>query len=76
MEFVKMYSADWCYDCKALLSFFEQENVSYEVYNVDHDPQAVERLKQICGGKKIVPTLEIKGQVYVNPTLDSLKELI
>ena len=76
MEFVKMYSADWCYDCKAMLTFFEEKNVSYEVYNVDNDPQAVERLKELCGGKKIVPTLEIKGEVYVNPTLDSLKGLI
>jgi glutaredoxin len=76
MEFIKMYSAEWCHDCKAMLSFFEEKNVSYKVINVDTDPQAIERLKQLCGGKKIVPTLEIKGEVYINPTLDSLKDLI
>ena len=76
MEFVKMYSAEWCYDCKAMLSFFEEKNVDYKVIDVDTDPEAVERLKQLCGGKKIVPTLEINGQVYVNPTLETLKSLI
>jgi len=76
MEFVKMYSAEWCYDCKAMLSFFEEKNVDYKVIDVDTDPEAIERLKQLCGGKKIVPTLEINGQVYVNPTLDTLKGLI
>ena len=76
MEFVKMYSANWCYDCKAMLSFFEEKNVSYKVINVDNNPKAVEKLMQLCDGKKIVPTLEIKGEVYINPTLDSLKDLI
>ena len=76
MDFVKMYSAEWCYDCKAMLSFFEEKNVDYKVIDVDTDPEAIERLKQLCGGKKIVPTLEINGQVYVNPTLDTLKGLI
>ena len=76
MEFVKMYSAEWCYDCKAMLSFFEEKNVDYKVIDVDTDPEAIERLKQLCGGKKIVPTLEINGQVYINPTLDTLKGLI
>ena len=76
MDFVKMYSADWCHDCKAVLSFFEEKNIDYKVINIDTEPRAIERLKQLCGGKKIVPTLEINGQVYINPTLDTLKGLI
>jgi glutaredoxin len=76
MDFVKMYSANWCHDCKAVLSFFEEKNIDYKVINVDTDPQAIERLKQLCGGKKIVPTLEIGGEVYINPPIDILKSLI
>jgi len=76
MDFVKMYSADWCYDCKAVLSFFEEKNIDYKVINVDSDPKAVEKLKQLCDGKKIVPTLEINGKVYINPTIDTLKSII
>ena len=76
MDFVKMYSADWCHDCKAVLSFFEEKNIDYKVINVDSDPKAVEKLKQLCDGKKIVPTLEINGEVYINPTIDTLKSII
>ena len=76
MDFVKMYSANWCHDCKAVLSFFEEKNINYKVINVDTDPQAIEKLKQLCGGKKIVPTLEIDGKVYINPPIDILKSLI
>jgi glutaredoxin len=76
MDFVKMYSANWCHDCKAMLSFFEEKNIDYKVINVDTDPRAVEKLKQLCGGKKIVPTLEINGEVYVNPPIDTLKNII
>ena len=63
--FVKMYSTDWCHDCKTMLSFFEEQNVAYKVFHVDSDPLAVEKLKEICGGKKIVPTLEIEGKTYM-----------
>ena len=76
MDFVKMYSADWCHDCKAVLSFFEEKNIDYKVINVDTDPKAIERLKQLCDGKKIVPTLEINGKVYINPTIDILNGII
>ena len=54
MAFIKMYSADWCYDCQAMLSYFEEKNIAYKVINIDHEPQAVEKLKQLCGGKKII----------------------
>ena len=76
MPFVKMSSTDWCHDCKAMLSFFEEKNVSYKVIHVDTDPQAIEKLKQICGGKKIVPTLEIAGKVYINPSVEYLKSVV
>jgi mycoredoxin len=76
MSFVKMYSTDWCYDCKAMLSFFEEKNVAYKVIHVDNNPQAMEKLKQLCGGKKIVPTLEIDGKVYVNPSIDHMKAVV
>jgi len=76
MDFVKMYSADWCHDCKAVLSFFEEKNIDYKVINVDTDPKAIERLKQLCDGKKIVPTLEINGKVYINPSIEILNSII
>ena len=47
MDFVKIYSADWCHDCQAILSFFEKQNIDYKVINVDTDPKAIEKLKEI-----------------------------
>lgn len=74
--FVKMYSADWCYDCKAILNFFEEKNVAYKVYHVDHDAQAVEQLMKLCDGKKIIPTLEIGNKVYINPSIEFIQDLV
>ena len=76
MHFVKMYAADWCPDCQAMLSFFEKNDVAYKVINVDKNIQAVESLKKICNGKKIVPTLEIEGKVFINPSLDDLGKVL
>jgi glutaredoxin len=72
MRFVKMYSADWCFDCKNVVQFFEKNNVAYQLINVDHDHTAVETLKKLCDGKRIVPTLEVEGNILINPSLDEL----
>jgi len=72
MRFVKMYSADWCFDCKNVVQFFEKNNVAYELVNVDHNKKAVAELKKLCNGKKIIPTLEIEGNILINPSLEEL----
>jgi glutaredoxin len=73
---IKMYSADWCHDCKAMLKFFEEKNVAYKVYHVDHDPQAVKQLMKLCDGKKIIPTLEIGNKVYINPSIEFMQDIV
>ena len=75
-KLVKIYSTDWCYDCKAMLKFFEEKNIAYKVFHVDQDQGAVERLMQLCGGKKIVPTLEIGKKVYVNPSVEFMQTIV
>jgi glutaredoxin len=75
-SFVKMYSAEWCHDCKAMLIFFEEKNVAYKVYHVDQDQQATDRLIKLCNGKKIVPTLQIGKKVYINPSIEYMKSIV
>ena len=45
MHFVKMYSAEWCPDCKEMELFLDKHDVAYQVINVDNNAQAVENLK-------------------------------
>ena len=72
MHFVKMYSANWCHDCKAMVAFLDNHNVPYQVINVDNNAKAIETLKNLCDGKKIIPTLEVEGRVFINPSIDDL----
>jgi glutaredoxin len=76
MHFVKMYSANWCPDCRAMVSFLDKHDVAYQVINVDKNEQAVENLKNLCGGKKIVPTLEVEGKVFINPSIDDMGKFL
>lgn len=76
MRFVKMFSADWCVDCQNMLNFFEQNNIVYQVVNVDKDETAIDELKSICGGKRIVPTLDIEGKYFINPSIREVSEYI
>lgn len=76
MHFVKMYSAEWCPDCKEMELFLDKHDVAYQVINVDNNAQAVENLKSLCGGKRIVPTLEVEGKVFINPSIDDLGKFL
>ena len=76
MQFVKIYSANWCPDCQAMVSFLDKHDVAYQVINVDKNAKAVENLKTLCGGKKIVPTLEVEGKVFVNPSIDEFGKFL
>jgi glutaredoxin len=72
MHFVKMYSANWCPDCQAMVSFLDKHDVPYQIINVDKNMEAIDNLKKICDGKRIVPTLEVEGKVFINPSFDDI----
>lgn len=74
--FIKMYSTEWCHDCKAMLALFEENNVICKIIQVDSDPVAIEKLKVICGGKKILPTIEMEGKTFINPSIDYIRGLL
>jgi glutaredoxin len=72
-EPVKVYGADWCEDTQATLSQLDNFGVQYHYVNVEQDPQAQEWVKKQNGGKQKTPTLNIDGQVLVEPDEQELE---
>lgn len=66
---IVMYSVDWCPDCKRAKAFFERNQISYLVVNVDHDTEGSEFVKHVNQGKRSVPTIVFPdGSVMVEPS--------
>jgi glutaredoxin len=73
---VKVYGADWCEDTQATRNNLDSLGVQYEYINVEEDRQGQEWVKQQNGGKQKTPTLDIQGQVLVEPDQQQLEEAL
>lgn len=67
MSQVKVYGADWCEDTTAVRNNLDSLGVPYQYVDVEQDRQAQDWVKQQNGGKQKTPTLDIGGQVLVEP---------
>lgn len=64
---VKVYGADWCEDTHATRGHLAGFGVPYEYVNVEQDPAAQAWVKQQNGGKQKTPTVDVGGQILVEP---------
>src|SRR5215469_14716591 len=68
-----VYGAGWCPHCKRVKKFLAAHRVPYTNIDVDADPQAIERLKQLQNGAQIIPTVIYPdGTHEVNPSDQAL----
>jgi thioredoxin reductase (NADPH) len=68
-----VYGAPWCPHCKRVKRFLAAHRVGYANIDVDTDPQAIRRLKELQGGGQIIPTVVYPdGTHEVNPSDEAL----
>ena len=73
---IKMYSADWCSDCRVAKKFLDEHDIAYELIDVSKDALAADYVRSVNGGKRIIPTFNIDGEIYTNPGIQELVKLI
>ena len=73
---IKMYSADWCSDCRIAKKYLDDQLVEYEIIDITKDLNAAEYVMSVNGGKRIIPTFDIDGQIHTNPGINGLVKLI
>ena len=77
LPLVTVYGAPWCPHCKRVKKFFAAHRVPYDNVDIDEQPEAVERLKELQGGGQIIPTVVYgDGTHEVNPTDEALARRI
>jgi mycoredoxin len=73
MSKVIVYGASWCEDTEATLKDLDSLGVPYQYVDVDQNPAAQAWVKEQNGGKQRTPTLDIDGQVLVEPDKTELE---
>ena len=72
MEYSKtitVYGADWCSDCKRSKRLLDSKNIEYKWVDVDNNEAALQTVKSLNQGKRIIPTIVFpNGDILVEPT--------
>lgn len=69
-----MYTTPWCGYCHRLQSQLAREGISYELVDIEKQPDAAFLVEQANGGNQTVPTLVYAdGSAQTNPSLAQVK---
>ena len=65
MSDVIIYTKVGCPYCAAAIKHYTEQGISFKEIDVHKTPGAMEKVKQLSGGRNIVPTIVENGQVTV-----------
>ncbi len=69
---VVVYGTSWCANSQRVRRYLDRLGVPYDFRDMDYDPEAAQRVKWWTGGALSHPTVQIGGQVLVEPTLEEV----
>ena len=73
---IKIYGADWCSDCLVAKRFLDEKGIKYEYIIITDNDDAITFLEKLNNGKRVIPTLDIDGEIYTNPGINGLMKII
>lgn len=66
---VTMYSTTWCGYCRRLKREMAEAGIPFREVDLDDDSSHDAKIIAKTGGYRTVPTLEVEGELLVNPSL-------
>lgn len=64
-----VYGATWCPDCRRAKQFLGEQRVHYTWVDIEQNPDGVEVVERVNGGKRIIPTIIFPdASVLVEPS--------
>src|SRR5512135_479330 len=73
---VVVYGTGWCAGTQRIRRYLDRLGVPYTYRDMDRDPEAANRVKWWTGGYASHPTLQIGGDILVEPTLDEVDRVL
>jgi mycoredoxin len=70
-----MYTTPWCGYCHRLKSQLDREGITYDIVDIEAQPEAAEIVESANHGNQTVPTLVyVDGTSQTNPSVAQIKE--
>jgi mycoredoxin len=70
-----MYTTPWCGYCHRLKGQMDREGITYDIVDIEQQPDAAEIVERVNAGNQTVPTLVYAdGSAQTNPSLAQVKE--
>ena len=69
---VTIYWRPMCGYCEVLKRELTQRGVEFDTIDIWEDRSKAEVVRQATGGDEIVPTVEVGGRFFVNPSADEV----
>ena len=77
MSSFTMYTTPWCGYCHRLKSQLDREGITFEIVDIEQDPEAVAIVESANHGNQTVPTLVYAdGTSMTNPSIMQVKDKI
>lgn len=73
MANIRMYTTEWCGDCRNAKRFLKENGIDFEEINIEENDEAAEFVIRANGGKRKVPTFEIDGRTFNLSPFDAKK---
>ena len=73
---IKVYGADWCPDCINAKNFLTSKGIDFVYIIITDDDETITFLEKVNNGKRIIPTIVVKGEIYANPGIARLMKII
>ncbi len=70
---VRLFSTTWCGHCRRLKRQLEEAGIAYEEIDLDEQQHFGDKIVAKSGGYRIVPTVEVGGELLINPSVDEVK---
>jgi mycoredoxin len=70
---VEVYGTNWCAATQMVRRTLDRLGVAHIYHNMDDDPAAAKQVQWWTGGYLSHPTVQIGGNVLVEPSLDELR---
>ena len=66
---VTMYTTVWCGYCRRLERQMTEAGIAFRKVDIDAHRRFGDRIEAATGGHRIVPTIEVEGELLVNPSI-------
>jgi thioredoxin reductase (NADPH) len=73
---VTIYGSRQCPDTTRATRHLDSRRVPYEFKDVDESPEYNDYIAGLNGGKRVMPTIRINNETYINPDPTKLDEVL